>query len=198
MAKKENRRATLIALLVILVIATGAFIGTIAKYITSSTGSDSAVVAKFGLNVPNTIDLFADSYVHVQADTNGKKIIAPGTFGAKTFTVTGTSEVSYKIDAKVTVTYSEEWGEYYPLEFSLNGSEWTGIEQFKINLENALASEISEPNKPYENTQTIYWRWKLHVSEANDVKDTEMGIKAATGTAPKVVVNIEVTAMQAD
>ena len=194
--KRKNRKSILIALLILSVVATCAFIGTLAKYITSGTVSDDAVVAKFGLDVPETINLFSDSYTNVKADVDGKKIIAPGTTGQYTFEVTGTSEVAYKVSANITVTYFEEWDGYAPLEFSVNGTTWTDLETFKANLSNALASEVMAPGEEYTNTQTIYWQWPFYVSDENDIRDTEMGVVAATGTAPKVTVGIEVTAAQ--
>ena len=199
MAKtRKDRKMALIALLILSVVATSAFIGTLAKYVTSGTVSDEAVVAKFGLGLPNTIDLFSDSYTNVEADTDGKKIIAPGTTGQYTFEVTGTSEVAYKVSADITVAYSEEWNGYAPLKFSVNGTDWTTLEDFKENLSSSLAREVMAPGEKYANTQTIYWKWPFYVSNENDIIDTEMGVAAATKTAPKVTVNIEVTAAQID
>ena len=196
--KKKNRKLMLIATLVLAVAITGASIGTLAKYITSGTVSDDAVTAKFGLNMPNTIDLFSDSYDNVEADTEGAKIIAPGTTGSSSFIVTGASEVAYKVSAEVTVEYSEEWGDYAPLEFSLDGNDWDNLEDFQTSLSAELASETIAANETYENAQTIHWRWPFHTSEANDAKDTALGILATGGTAPKVTVEIEVTAAQVD
>ena len=196
--KQKNRKIVLIALLILSVAATSAFVGTLAKYVMSDTASDDAVAAKFGLGVPNTIDLFSDSYTNVEADTDGKKIIAPGTTGQYTFNVTGTSEVAYKISANVTVAYSEEWDGYAPLKFSVNGTNWTDLADFKDNLSNALATETMAPGEAYANTQTIYWEWPFYVSDEYDIKDTQMGVAAATETAPKVTVSIEVTAAQID
>jgi hypothetical protein len=197
MTEKQNKRkAALIALLALSVIVTSTLIGTLAKYATSRTVSDNASAAKFGLNIPNTINLFADSYTNVESATPGKKVIAPGTFGQYDFSITGSSEVAYAVSANVTVTYSEEWGEYNPLEFSINGTTWTDLDQFKTDLSAALQSQILDPDEPYTNMQTIYWRWPFHTSAANDIKDTEMGVAAATGTAPKVTINIEATAAQ--
>ena len=196
--KQENKRKILIALLILSVVATGAYIGTIAKYVTSSTASDSAVVAKFGLNVPNTIQLFSDSYTNVKADVDGKKIVAPGTKGQYNFAVTGASEVAYRVSANITVLYSEEWDGYTPLEFSIDGTTWTTLEDFKVNLSNALASETISPGNVYSSTQKIYWRWPFHVSEEFDIKDTQMGIAAATETAPEVTVNINMIAAQVE
>jgi len=197
MAKKQkNRKMVLIALLILSVVATSAFIGTLAKYVTSGTAPDGAVVAKFGLDVPKTIDLFSDSYTNINADVDGKKIIAPGATGQYTFKVTGTSEVAYKVSANITVVYSEEWDGYAPLKFSVNGTDWTNLDDFKENLSIALASETMAPGEEYANTQTIYWEWPFYVSDVNDIRDTEMGVAAATETAPKVTISIEVMAAQ--
>ena len=197
--KKRKKKIALFILLVVLVVTTGVLIGTLAKYVTSEDVSDSAVAAKFGLNIPNTINLFSDSYTNVEADTPGKKIIAPGTSGQYAFAVEGTSEVAYKVEADITVTYSEEWGTYKPLEFSIDGTDWTDdLTEFETDLSSELASDVIDPNDTYSSTQTIYWRWPFHISSANDIKDTEIGVAAAEGDAPKVTVDIEVTALQVE
>ena len=196
--KRKKRKIILLALLILSVVVTSAFLGTLAKYLTSGTVSDEAVVAKFGLNIPNTINLFSDSYTNVKADTNGKKIIAPGTSGQYTFEITGSSEVAYKVSANITVTYSEEWGTYKPLNFSTDGLVWTDLEMFKENLGAALESKVMAPNEAYASTQTIYWQWPFYVSLEDDEKDTNMGIAAATDTAPKVTIGIETIAAQVD
>ena len=197
--KSNNRNKILIiAALLLLVAITSVFIGTLSKYVASETDSDEAVVAKFGLNIPNTINLFSDSYTNVEADTDGKKIIAPGTEGSYKFTVSGTSEVAYIVSADIDIEYSEEWDSYTPLEFSVNGSTWTNIDTFKTNLTEALSSEEMAPNTTYSSDQTIHWRWPFDVSETNDTKDTAMGNLASTATAPSVIVNVEVTATQVD
>ena len=196
--KKTNRKLLLIALLSLLVVATGAFLGTLSKYTTSQNVSDNADVAKFGLNIPNTINLFSDSYTNVAADVDGKKIVAPGTSGQYPFAVTGTSEVAYKVIADISLEYSSEWDSYAPLEFSIDNTTWTGFEAFKTNLSNTLDSATMLPNETYTSTQNIYWRWPFHTSSENDEKDSSMGSIAATGTAPKVTVNIQVMAVQID
>ena len=185
-----------IVLLIFAVVVTGAFIGTTSKYVTSNTDFDSAVAGKFGLNTANAINLFSDSYTNVAADTNGKKVIAPGTTGHYTFKVIGTSEAAYKVNANITITYSEEWGEYQPLEFSLDGNTWTTLEQFKTDLSAALESEILLPNETYNNSQDIHWRWPFYISAEKDIKDTDMGVVATMVAAPKVTINIEMAATQ--
>ena len=195
----KNRKTVVIALLFLLTVATATLLGTLGRYVTSSTVSDEAVAAEFGLNIPNTIDLFSESYTNVQANEEGKKIIAPGTSGQYKFAVTGKSEVAYQVEASIAIEYSSEWNGYAPLEFSINGTDWTdNLDDFKTSLRNALDSEIMEPNAEYANAQTIYWRWPFHVSAENDIKDTQIGISAAQGTAPNVSVELEIKAIQID
>ena len=195
---KNNKKALILALFALLTVATLAFIGTMAKYMTATTATNEAVVAKFGLNVPNTIDLFKDSYTNVQADTQGKKIIAPGTQGSYDFEVTGMSEVAYKVEAEIAVVYSSLWGAYAPLEFSLNGTDWLKPEAFKTALAAALAREEMAPNESYSGEQTIHWRWPFYTNSEDDAKDSAMGQAAATGAAPKVTISVEITAVQID
>ena len=196
--KKKSKRGLLILFIILLVVVTAAFVGTYASYITSREVSDGAAVAKFGLNIPATVNLFSDSYTNVKADVDGKKIIAPGTSGQYKFEVNGTAEVAYKVDADVALTYSEEWDDYEPLEFSVDGNTWTDFAQFRINLSTALESAVMPPNSTYENTQTIYWRWPFSTSPANDIKDSAAGILAAAGTPGDVEMNIKVIAAQID
>ena len=196
--RRENNRKIYVVLLVLLFAVTSAFIGTLAKYATSDTVTDDTVAAKFGLNIPDSIDLFSDSYDNVDADVTGKKIIAPGTSGQSSFVVTGTSEVAYRVSANVSVVYSEEWNGYEPLLFSLNGDDWYDLADFQQRLSTALESEVMEPNEAYTSTHTIHWEWPFYVSAENDIKDTAMGVLAAGETVPNVVVNIEVTATQID
>jgi hypothetical protein len=197
-AKKQIRKTLLLAILVLLVVATSTFIGTLAKYSTSETASDSAVAAEFGLNIPKSINLFSDSYTNVQADENGKKIIAPGTEGEYAFVVTGTSEVAYKVVADISVVYSDEWNGYEPLMFSINGEDWLSLADFETALSNKLASDIIEPNAIYSSSQTIYWQWPFYTSVEDDLKDTAMGTAATAETAPSVTISIELTAVQVD
>jgi len=196
---KRNKKILLIALLMLLTAMSSVLIGTLAKYATTGTATDAAVAATFGLNVPTTINLFAQSYGDtVEADEAGKKIVAPGTKGVYAFSVTGTSEVAYQVSAKVEVTYSEDWEGYKPLRFSLDDQNWADLAEFETLLSEALAAETMAPNEAYSSTQKIYWQWPFHTSAQNDLKDTAVGAKAAGGTALTVTVKIEVTAVQLD
>ena len=195
---QKNRRGLLLIVLALMVAISGVLVGSLAKYVTSRVLSDQAVVAKFGLNIPNSINLFADSYTNVKADEDGKKIIAPGTEGQYRFEVSGTSEVAYQVSADVSIAYSDEWEDYAPLQFSLDGDNWLDANAFQTALSGALASETMEPNTTYSGAQTIHWRWPFYLSDSKDVQDTDMGAAAAAGNAPSVMVEIEVTAAQID
>lgn len=90
--------------------------GTYAKYVSSSTASDSAKVAKwtFEDGTTNTLDLFKDGagVTVVKDATNRGNLVAPGTAGTARFstpsTVTGAngtdSEVHYKFTISSTST----------------------------------------------------------------------------------------------
>ena len=195
---KKRKKPLLMVLLVLCVVLAMMLVGTLAKFMTSGTLSDGASVAKFGLNIPTTINLFADSYTNVQADADGKKIIAPGTSGQYTFTVTGTSEVAYQVSANVSLDYSDAWGAHQPLKFSINGTDFTDFAQFQIDLATALGTQSMAPNQAYASTQTIYWRWPFFASTQDDTKDTALGQEAATGTAATVEMTIQVIATQID
>jgi len=198
LTKQKNKRTRLIALLALFVTVTSIFIGTLAKYVTKETISDSAVVATFGLNIPNEINL--DSYTNVTADAEGKKIIAPGTTGHYDFTITGTSEVAYKVLADITLTYSDEWEDYEPLKFSFDGENWLDLATFKTTLSGLLESEELEPNETYTTEQAIHWEWPFHTSEENDIKDTALGVMSADSEqgTPSVTLSIKATAEQID
>ena len=132
-------------LLVAVLISTSAISGTYAKYVTDGTAADDARVAKWGVKIEPTSEMFSDSYkntkttwtqneksaeITVQAKTEGDKVIAPGTEGAlASFKITGTPEV----DTEVTYTpslYLTGWNvdgaEYCPIVFTV------GTETFKI------------------------------------------------------------------
>jgi len=200
--KKKKNMIPIIAVLVFLVAVSSAFIGTLAKFVMTGDASDEAVVAEFGLEMPESIDLFSDSYTNIKANEDGKKIIAPGASGNYAFSVLGKAEVAYTVKADVKVTYSEEWDGYEPLEYSLDGEDWTNLEDFQEDLSTALGSEVIAPNAIYSGEQTIYWRWPFTVDgedvKIHNEKDTEMGVAAvgAGEAAPKVIISIELTAEQ--
>ena len=118
---KKNRMMRLAAVLLVCVLMTTSVIsGTFAKYTTQDSASDTARVAKWGVDVlvsgnlfgahynPNSAAEAKDVIVAATANsvdngsTDGKNIVAPGTKNSKGFTVklTGTPEVAYTVTAK--------------------------------------------------------------------------------------------------
>lgn len=109
--KKNKTMRTAAVLGVTALLATSALSGTLAKYTTTNSGTDSATVAKFGvvINVNDDMGLFKTSYDEasddmsantvVSADTNRK--IAPGTKGSMSFSISGKPEVATQLTLAV-------------------------------------------------------------------------------------------------
>ena len=147
--KKSGKTMRLAGLLLVLVLVTSCFVGgTFAKYVTSGTGTDSARVAKFGVNVNASADsLFQKQY---DSDTTGytaktvitsneDKLVAPGTKGDLTaFTVSGKPEVAVEVKYTVDEFELTNWSipdtstgasagatvEYCPIVFKVNDTEY--------------------------------------------------------------------------
>ena len=97
-------------LLIAVLLTTCAIAGTFAKYTTSASGSDSARVAKWGVEISGMADgLFAKTYAkNTETDIANtvaatEEVVAPGTKNDSgvTFSLTGTPEVAVKIDIVV-------------------------------------------------------------------------------------------------
>ncbi len=106
-------------LLVIAILTTSILYGTLAKYITGDSATDSARVAKFGVTVAMNGSLYGDEYSGptgntiiaysddnagtVKADTETENVVAPGTKSNKGFgfSVTGTPEVDVTLTATI-------------------------------------------------------------------------------------------------
>lgn len=115
--KKSGKTMRLAGLLLVLVLVTSCFVGgTFAKYVTSGEATDTARVAKFGVEITTATDtmfktVYAKDDVSVTSATitnsvessNTNKLVAPGTKedNAMTFSVKGTPEVAVKVDVVV-------------------------------------------------------------------------------------------------
>ena len=104
------------ALLVAVLLSTCAISGTFAKYVTSDSATDTARVAKWGVEVTTSSDIFNETYAthdtvtadgkfanSVAVDSTGTNLVAPGTDNSVEFSVTGTPEVGVKVDFVFTV-----------------------------------------------------------------------------------------------
>ena len=102
--KKNKMLRIASVLLIVTILSTVAISGTFAKYITQYSGNDEARVAKFGLTMTATGDLFKDAYDGTVKAINGDQVVAPGTSNLNEYKVhiTGTTEVKTKLSIKLT------------------------------------------------------------------------------------------------
>ena len=213
-------------LLVAVLLTTCAISSTFAKYVTTASGSDTARVAKWGVSITVPGTMFSDSYkdtattytanetgdtITVQADTQGTKILAPGTNGTlANLAVTGTPEVD------VTVTYTADlvltnWkigeNEYCPIVFTVAGNtiqmggEINTVAKLETAVENAIAA-VTNTYNTNTNLSTVVnddlvvtWAWAY---SGNDVNDTALGNAAAAGNAATISLTVNATITQVD
>lgn len=154
----KNKYLKLAAILLMLCMVTSCCIsGTLAKYTTGGTATDSARVAKWGV----VLDVAGDSAFNtsygetvVSSDLN-KNVVAPGTSSTlTTVSVSGTPEVaiSYTVEANLELigwTISEEGGslDYCPLVFTVGSTEvfmesGESLENFEEKLEKAVIAAL--------------------------------------------------------
>ncbi len=114
--KKNKMLRTASAMLILTIITISIIGGALAKYTTEATGSDTAVVAKFGVTATVSGDLFGKFYKNVDGgngigdgigndnsvkakDESTTDVLAPGTqnLNGMKLSVTGTPEVATKV-----------------------------------------------------------------------------------------------------
>ncbi len=137
---KKNVMMRVASIMLVLVLMTSSVIsGTFAKYVTSGTSEDHARVAKFGVSVVGSTDMFHDSYkdtyttysagettegITVQADSEGTDVVAPGTKGTLSeFDISGSPEVDTLVTYAAEVELGDRWvvnsAEYFPIVFTI-------------------------------------------------------------------------------
>lgn len=206
---KKNRMMRLASLLLVCVLLTTSVIsGTFAKYTTSVNASDTARVARWGIDSTANVafDLFDPTYGETVNSKYGDNVIAPGTTKTETVKLTYVGqeiapEVDYKIDLDVV---AEESGIDATIAanpnivWSFNGAAYgswdamiTAINGYTENVEaNALPTIASTGIQ-------IGWEWKFETTgnDAQDIMDTNMGNAAELA---KVTLTIKLTATQVD
>ena len=205
---KKMKFMRIAAVMLILCLAsTCAISGTFAKYTTSGTATDSARVAKWGVDVTaaTSATIFATAYDGNDGDvisSGTDKVVAPGTNGALSdITITGKPEVKAQVSYAATVDLGDNWvdsnSKYYcPLVVTVNDTVINGIDQTSVeNFENAIKNAIEGASKTYDantdlSTKTsegvkVEWSWAIETGAdaeakaANNVKDTYLGNLAA-------------------
>lgn len=192
--KKKNYTMRIAAgVMTAALLSTCAISSTFAKYTSESTGTDSARVAKWDIQINSTsmktattmfdFDLFDTTYDSDSSDTvkssEDDKVIAPGTQGSFALVIKNSSEVTatYAIDYTVTKSAS------IPVKFSVdNGANWTG------DLMDVTAVTLAMGSSE---TIIVQWKWEF---SGDDSTDTGLGEKG-TDT---LTVSAKVTATQVD
>lgn len=147
---KKSKTIIVASIVLMLCLITTCVVGTtLAKYTTSGSGNDSAQVAKWGVKIAisGASDMFKNEYDNVKAATvagTARDVVAPGTSGSMSFSISGTPEVKLHLDFALTGVvdsevkevflkagnysesgYSNITSDYYPVKFTLkkNGAD---------------------------------------------------------------------------
>lgn len=219
--KKNKMMRTASVLLVAALMTTSMISGTFAKYTTSKDATDTARVAKFGVNIIANGETFATSYdaendaKTVVSSEAGKNVVAPGTKGEMAkMTLTGKPEVDVKVSYKGEFTLDDNWTVddvyYCPLVIKVNTTTLTGTNyDTKDAFVKAVNDAIDGYSKEYSaNTDlsqqsseslAVSWEWPFEDSAAdakqtND-KDTKLG---DAKTAGNVTLKVTTTVTQID
>ncbi len=202
--------------------------GTMAKYTSTASGSDTARVAKWSIKVNEqeiatntsqgiTFDLFEtigddwDGGVNDDANVvngvNGENIIAPGTGGVFEVNVENDSEVTAHID----VDLNESKTNNIPIVYSLDGTNYFTLDQLNnFGVVDGGLKDGVELKAGDSHAFDIYWAWAfddaaavnnlgLGSNPSSDNHDTDLGILAQTaGSEPKITIVANVIATQVD
>ena len=173
--KKNTMMRLASVLLIAVLMSTCAISGTFAKYVTSETGTDSARVAKFGVEVSATGYLFAKTYVNFAngnvpgtadmtiSSSTDEDVLAPGSKSnddGMVISITGTPEVDVAVthDATINLTgwnYVDESSVshfYCPLVFTIDGTVIDGSNYYDnyTLFVNALTEAIETQSAEYD------------------------------------------------
>lgn len=218
---KKNIAMRVAAFLFILtMISTCAFATTFAKYTTSDSTTDTARVAKWGVEVEvSGYDVFNTNYNDtVISSDDTQNVVAPGTSGDLTcISITGTPEVDVNVAFTADLVLSGwkvDGDEYCPIVITVGTKDYhiggTALDGTAINsvakLESAVEAAIAKYTKDYNaNTDlstigadapVVKWAWAFEGND--DVKDTKLGDVAVTGSGPEISLSITCTVTQKD
>ncbi len=204
--KNMKKKVVIIAAMVLLLAAVLVMsISTFAKYTsTATTDANTATVAKWGLTIQaDAAGLFGSEYGEADATTKlattgtgvnviaDSAVVAPGTTGFMTFTVTGTADVSAQVKFALNMTSEIALDTYKPVKWTLHDGSSNVVtdgtvaqinEYFNSNPE-ALVIEQGEVVEA--TTYTLTWSWAFDNAAASGVgeltgnqADTLLGQKA--------------------
>ena len=199
--KKQKRTATIASMAALLAVVLGMGGQTFAKYITTTPATAQATVAKWGVVVnANFSKLFGTDYSgNVRVDGTGtsvsatgtNNVVAPGTEGSTSISITGTPEVSTKVTFDVTgldigiysATPVLGGATYAPVKWTVNDGSADvvsnkGIKEVKEYFDGLESTSTYTPGHTFTNSWTISWAWEFG-DETNDANDTILGNEAA-------------------
>ena len=186
---KKNWTMRVAVLMVALTLITACFVsGTYAKYVTSGTANDTARVAKFGVSVEGSSDLFRkqynthdDTFAEAKSVISTDKVVAPGTDGSFTdFAIKGMPEVAVRVTYEVTEIDVDNWvyndgtdDEFYCPIFIQIGDTWlSGLDYASADdFEAAISDNVAAYSKDYpartklgqqtDDALAISWKWNF-------------------------------------
>lgn len=201
---KKNKMMRLASLLLVCVLLTTSVIsGTFAKYTTSEKGSETARVAKFGVEVEaesfgmfdveyktdDTKATFTGDYSVQSGKTDKDDVLAPGTEGEfANIKITGTPEVAVDVDIKATVALSDNWiadGDFYcPVVVTVGDVDFSGLEydsaaefaaaiKAEIDGKSAQYAPNTDLSKHYD-TNNLDLSWAWAFEGADGSKQTDI------------------------
>lgn len=165
---KKNRMMRLASLLLVCVLLTTSVIsGTFAKYVSSASGTDTARVAKWGVQVQGFDGMFSQNYSTddsdytaiytnsvISADTD--KVVAPGTSGKLAeINVTGVPEVAVEVTYNASDIVLANWidneGKFYcPITITINTTKLCGLDYASPEaFATAIADNVAAYSKDY-------------------------------------------------
>ena len=186
-------------LLVAVLLTTCAISGTFAKYVAETTGTDSARVAKWDMQINGTSfndGTFTFDLFKTITDSDGTSaegdiepadgsIIAPGTSGSFDLVIKNASEVTAKYWFAFTATNAAG----IPIEYQIvpeggTPSAWTSdVTDFDIAYADAVTQAVNG-----QTTYTVNWRW---IFDGNDTTDTDLGVAGTATVAVTATLNAE-------
>lgn len=216
---RSSMMVRLVAVLAVIMMFTMCFVGgTFAKYVTSYSKGDDAGVAKWGVEITGTGDLFQETYASNSSFTGNTvvsmaDVVAPGTHGnMAAFDITGTPEVAVNVAFTGNLDLGDKWvdagGSYYcPIEITvgtdtIKGNDYASASEFEAAVEAKIAafSKDYAPNKDLStidaDAPSISWEWTFEGND--DEKDTDLGDQAAAGNAATISLEVTVTVTQID
>lgn len=226
MKKTGFMRAAL--LLLVLTLITSCFVGgTFAKYTTSATGSDTARVAKFGVQITANGATFAKEYATDDAGvaatiaksvvSTGENVVAPGTKGDMVkMALSGTPEVAVRVGYTANVTVSNwtvDGGFYCPITIKVKGEDggslvfhgldYTDADQFARAVENEIAAfsanyaAQTDLSTAGVTAPEVSWEWVYEGDGVHQTNEKDTALGNAAAPAT-ITLAIETTVTQID